>query len=195
MSLRGLMLWFLGGVVSLVVLSMVLAKQQVATTQPETPNMDGTTTGLEGDIISEDITLTVTNGPSKAWELNAKQAAYNRSQTEAELATVSGTFYNDDEQPVATFTAPKGHYSDKTKAVTLLEDVLITATDPENPATLKSPHITWSSKSDTITAQDGVEMVLANTLKSRGQKAQFTLDFSHVRLSGQTTTELVQDDA
>ncbi len=194
MTLRGVMLWFLGGVVSLVVLSMVLAKKQVATTQPIPPTQ-GTQTALEGDIISEDMTLTVTNGPSKAWELNAKQAAYNRSQTEADLATVTGTFYNDEQKAVATFTAPKGHYSDATKSVTLLEDVVITATDPDNPATLKSPHITWSSRSDKISAEEGVVMVLANTLKSRGQKAQFTLDFSHVRLTGNTTTEFLENDA
>lgn len=199
LSFRQLILVFFSVVVGGIIISVILGQQQLSQLKNNDANTSQALDGqLSSDVVSEDVTLTVTNGPAKQWELTAKTAVYDRTQTQAALGRVSGTFYGSDETPIATFTAPRGRYDDTTKAVTLLADdtqsAKVTGTDPETPMGLTAPKITWSSRNDLVTASGGALLHLGENLVSRGEQAEFTLDFTEVRLSGQAETLLAGSD-
>jgi LPS export ABC transporter protein LptC len=193
MSFRSLVLLFFGLLTVGIAASVMIGQQQLNSLNQSTPNNTNKSGQLSSDIVSEDVTLTVTNGPAKQWELNASQAIYDRKQTQAELTTVSGTFYGSDGEPVAIYHSPNGHYDDTTKAVTLMGGATMESLDKNNPTGLTAPEIEWSSRSDKVTARGGSILHMGENIQSRSEGAEFTLNFNNIRLIGSVETSLLNE--
>ncbi len=142
-----------------------------------------------GDITGENVTFTVTEKEHKKWELQVRETVYYKDQSGANLTNISGTFYNDAGEPVVTFTAPKGTYVDKDKAVVLTDGVTVTSID-QSGSSLKAPSLTWSTKKDQVYASGGIELNMGGYALAHAERCEFSLDFSTVSLLGNARSEI-----
>lgn len=141
------------------------------------------------EVIGNNVTITITEADHKKWELRVQKATYFQDQSGARLEGVTGDFFNDVGQPIATFQAPIGEYLNDEKKVTLSEGVVVESTT-EDGGRLSAPSMTWSARSDQITAAGGVEMDMGGYAKARAERCQFALDFSKVSLIGRARSEI-----
>ncbi len=160
--------------------------------------IDGETAGSRGieadfpitdEVIGNNVTITITEADHKKWELRVKKAIYFKDRSGAQLEGVTGDFFDDAGQPVATFEAPMGEYFDEDKKVTLTQGVVVESTS-EDGGRLSAPSMTWSARSDEITASGGVEMNMGGYAKAHAERCQFALDFSRVSLFGRARSEI-----
>jgi LPS export ABC transporter protein LptC len=145
-------------------------------------------------MVGKNATFTVTEGETKKWKLTAAKATYNETSTEADLAEVTGEFYNKDGKPVLQFTAPKGHYTNKNNAVTLTGGVVAKSTQQVGQGgkggELKAPKMIWDAKTNHVTASGGIELTFPQG-KSTAQVCRFTLDFSNISLEGGVNSSII----
>jgi hypothetical protein len=141
------------------------------------------------DVVSEHVTLTVTEGAAKKWQLVVDKAVYSKQGGEAKLAGVTGEFYGPSGDIVAHFQSPSGLYDEATKAMTLLGGATMRSAQ-EDGALIKAPTLRWSTRSDRVSATGGVVATVADGLTSKGQSAEFALDMTDVAFRGGVTTQL-----
>ncbi|MDH4379445.1 MAG: LPS export ABC transporter periplasmic protein LptC [Vampirovibrionales bacterium] len=141
------------------------------------------------DVVSEHVTLTVTEGVVKKWQLVVDTAVYNKHDGEAQLTGVTGEFYGASGEPIAHFQSPRGVYDETTKSMTLLDGATMRSVENKG-ALIQAPTLKWSTRSDRVTATGGVVATVADGLQSRGQRAEFALDMTDVAFTGGVTTQL-----
>lgn len=141
------------------------------------------------DVVSEHVTLTVTEGAAKKWQLVVDTAVYNKHDGEAQLTGVTGEFYGPNGEAIAHFQSPRGLYNETTKSMTLLDGATMRSVENKG-ALIQAPTLTWSTRSDRVTATGGVIATVAEGLQSRGQSAEFALDMTDVAFRGGVTTQL-----
>lgn len=169
--------------------SLWIAQQEIGTTPGHRETVSSENRRAEGDIIGENVTFTITELDRKKWELRVKRAVYDKDRSGARLEEVTGEFYNDEGQPVATFSAPKGKYTNEDKVVTLTHGVTVASID-EKGGKLKAPSMTWSSKSEQVMAEGGVELNMGGYATAKAEKCRFSLDFGSVSLMGSARSEI-----
>lgn len=141
-------------------------------------------------MVGTNVSFIVTEGEVKKWKVDAKQATYNESRTEATMTDIVGEFYDEAGQPVLTFTAPAGEYVSQNNKIVLTGGVVVTATD-EDGGEMHAPTMNWDAKSPHINASGGVKMIFPQGV-SRADRCRFSLDFSYVALEGNAATEVQQ---
>ncbi|MCE3235053.1 MAG: hypothetical protein K0Q50_1233 [Vampirovibrio sp.] len=165
------------------------AERKVADTPPPQE-----TTAEQPSMVGKNVSFTVTEGETKKWKLDAAHAIYNESHTQADLTDVKGEFYNAKGEPVLSFTAPKGQYTNKNNAVTLSGGVLAKSVKDTSSGgkggTMKAPQMVWSAKTDLVTATGGTELTFPEG-KSTAQTCKFTLDFSNIELEGNVSSTIM----
>ncbi len=151
----------------------------------------------EDSMTGENVSFTVTEGRVKKWKLEAAKAIYSENRAQATLTEVKGEFYDAQGKPVLRFAAPKGLYLTKNNTVTLSGGVIANSAQKQENGEgsggkggqMKAPTMTWSGKSDWITANGGAELVFPEG-KSTAQTCRFTLDFSNIQLEGGVNSSL-----
>lgn len=141
------------------------------------------------DVVSEHVTLTVTEGAVKKWQLVVDTAVYNKQNGEAKLTGVTGEFYGPNGEAIAHFKAPRGLYNESTKSMILMDGATMQSVE-DNGALIQAPTLKWSTRTDRVTATGGVIATVADGLQSRGQSAEFALDITDVSFTGGVTTQL-----
>lgn len=142
--------------------------------------------GQDPEVIGRNVSFIVTEGEIKKWKIEAVQAIYNDTRTEARLSDVHGEFYDQDGKPVLQFTAPTGEYTNRNNAVVLTGGVVAKSTKKDG-GELRAPRMVWDAKSTEVVASGGAEMIFAMGT-SKAQVCRFTLDFSKVFLEGGVTS-------
>lgn len=155
------------------------------------------------NVTGETVTFTVTEGAHKKWTINAKKAVYYTDNSGATLKDIEGTFFSDEGKPVMAFLAPDGKYVTKDHQVTLtggvqahtLKDAPQSLPDQggetnADAVSLKAPKMSWSSRSNIVTAEGGVDMSHGASGKSQADRCRFTLDLSSISLDGHVKTAM-----
>ncbi|WP_303672712.1 LPS export ABC transporter periplasmic protein LptC [Vampirovibrio chlorellavorus] len=147
----------------------------------------------QDSMTGQNVSFTVTEGKVKKWKLEALNAVYSENRAQATLKEVKGEFYDAEGKPVLQFSAPEGLYLTKDNTVTLSGGVIAnSAQKQENGGKggqMKAPTMTWSGKSDWVTAKGGAELTFPQG-KSTAQTCRFTLDFSNIQLEGGVNSSL-----
>jgi LPS export ABC transporter protein LptC len=174
-----------GGVFRVSLLLLVALSVTGCQAPPKPPALPVKT--AQTPLTGQDVSFTITEAGKKSWTLHADQVTYSPDQRLANLTGVTGQAYDKAEKPTASFSAPAGRYDQVSKWITLLNGVTAKSVGPK-PVTLTAPTLSWKSNTPLATASGGVQINNQAFGKSTANTCQFSLDFTHIQLTGNAST-------
>lgn len=190
MPQKKILLGVLATLVMGVIAAMIYANLKVGGPPPDVNDPDFGNT----DVCGQNVTFVVTEGERKKWEILSEKACYYPDKSGAQLTSITGEFFNDASKPVMTFTAPRGKYVNANNEVVLTGGVVAESIS-ENKAdnaeiALEAPTMRWSSVSEEVTAEGGVQLVHSIFGQSQAYQARFALDLTNLVMEGQVVSEM-----
>lgn len=148
---------------------------------------------VEEGAVGKDVLLNVTEKAQKTWEVNVDEAIYLKERTQIHLKTIEGTFFGDNGEARATFTAPYGKYDQTAETLQLYGGIELDgkAKDNRPGIIVNAQTLDWSKKEqDWLLTKGGVRMRLAGLGETRAAMGRFAKDMSEFTLSGGAETVL-----
>lgn len=134
----------------------------------------------------ETITLTETKDGNRKWVLKMKTIRYSKNNSVGDLDDVKGMVYGDNQKVLFMFEAPKGKYYKDDNRIVLTNGARMLS--PSTKVLIEAKHMDWSADQKNVVASGGVEMKKKDFGMTRARKAEFAMDFSHIRFTGNATT-------
>lgn len=147
-------------------------------------------TQVKDQVKADEIVITETKDGQKFWEIYAQSSIYDADEDLLILKNVKGNFYRD--QKVAmSFIAPFGTYNEKTKKVKLTGGTDVVTS---NKMRVFAKNISWTGSKDVIFADGDVKIKQTESLLTLSNKAEFSSNFSDIKIIGKTKTILYKND-
>lgn len=141
----------------------------------------------KADAVLEEIHFSETQNGSRKWDLFAETVEYDNRKGVARLAGVKMVFPADRKTGHVTVTAKKAEYSDKTRDVRLIDDV-VARTD--SGMTFSSARAFYDSARSLLTSDDQVQF-RDGSMQVKGTGMEFPLDTRNLRLLRDVTARAV----
>jgi hypothetical protein len=178
-------------------------------------------------VLGKQASFTVSQHQHRQWTLTVAEALYSEAsptpanandtptgeapttltpqQGKAYLKTINGQLFNQQGQPVATFSAPYGEYDQSQQYLKLEGGVKVLAHRQAAPSagaaalpransadalSVMAPTLLWRGDQPKLLATGGVVVSLGSLGQSTAREARFSMDMSEIELRGQAVSTL-----
>jgi len=145
--------------------------------------------GDEQEALANGLILTETKNDQKYWEIYGENGKWDSVMGVAQLSSVIGNFYKDNEVSMS-FESSKGTYNSKQGDITLYEDTFIALKDG---ITLKADKLHWQNSKTPIVAEGHIEIQKDNQLLSTADKIIISPDYTSFKIEGNTVSKVYED--
>lgn len=147
------------------------------------------TNGDEQEALANGVILTETKNDQKYWEIYGENGKWDSSMGVAQLNSVVGNFYKDNEVSMS-FESSKGTYNSKEGNITLYEDTFIALKDG---ITLSADKLNWYNSHTPVVAEGHIKIQKGGELLSTADKIIISPDYSSFRIEGNTVSKVYED--
>jgi hypothetical protein len=145
--------------------------------------------GDEQEALANGLILTETKNDQKYWEIYGENGKWDSSMGVAQLSSVIGNFYKDNEVSMS-FESSKGTYDQKKGDITLYEDTFIALKDG---ITLKADKLHWLNSHSPIVAEGHIRIQKGKELLSTAEKIIISPDYESFKIVGNTVSKVYED--